>query len=113
MLHEDFQSTEIPEGEAESGVVADASSPESMGGAVTEEIDFVEFTSALRVRAIGGPCRNPACAGRGCGTGSGQPVDLSLPDLSFLDADVPAAAVVEETPQPEEHAVFGRTASVG
>ena len=36
-----------------------------------------------RVRAIGGPCRNPACAGRGCGTGSGQPVDLSLPDISF------------------------------
>ncbi len=38
--------------------------------------------------------------------GADSPVDLSLPDLSFLDADVPAAAVVEETPLPEEPAVF-------
>ncbi len=37
----------FPKGEAESSVVADASSLSPMGGAVTEEIDFAEFTSAL------------------------------------------------------------------
>ena len=107
VLHEDFQSTEIPEGEAESSVVADASSPESMGGAVTEEIDFAEFTSALReFEPSVAPAETLPVLDAAAEPGADSPVDLSLPDLSFLDADVPAAAVVEETPQPEEHAVF-------
>lgn len=104
VLHEDFQSTEIPEDENASAAELEVLTPEAVEAAVTEDIDFSVFTSALSESeqaasvAAGNTAAEPANDGL---------VDLSLPDLAFLDESEPEVvaempSVPSEAPVPAE-----------
>jgi chemosensory pili system protein ChpA (sensor histidine kinase/response regulator) len=85
--HED-QSTEIPEGEAESSVVADASSPSPWAAPLQKRSILRSSPRLSEFEPSVAPAETLPVLDAAAEPGADSPVDLSLPDLSFLDADV-------------------------
>ena len=108
---QDFQSTEI----AANGLLLSESNevllPEPVTATEAEEIDFSAFTSALSESEQPAPTppaevvSAPAVAAEAANDGL---LDLSLPDLGFMDASA-APAVAEDPALPELEAVAAET----